>query len=194
MKTKFLLIAMLFGIVTISQAQEAQIASAKKSIASLNAKEKVINTEKHNLNREIKDLKKSEVNSRSKAQFKADFGVVSNITWVRESNVDVANFKRDNQLTKAYYDSNSQLIGTTVTKKDSELPLMAQKTLKDSYDDYTVTQILYFDDNDSNNANIILLGNEFEDKDCYIIFLTKGNDTRILQITENGEIAAEKSL
>jgi hypothetical protein len=132
--------------------------------------------------------KKKEVSYQTREAFYQDFGNVPVSEWKRTSNYDEVTFTSDGQPMTAYYDYNSELIGTTQDKTFQDLPAKAQKFIHKKYDGYTTDAVVYFDDNEINTTDMMLYGTAFNDEDNYFVELTKDNKTIVLQVTMNGEV------
>jgi len=135
----------------------------------------------------LRKLKGSEVDPVSKQSFATDFpGVIAQ--WERLDNFDEASFVKDGQAMSAFYDWEGKLVGTTQNKTFADLPASAQKSVSNEYKDYAIGDVLFYDDNEANETDMILYGNQFADKDSYFVELTKGNKKIVLQVTTDGEV------
>lgn len=130
----------------------------------------------------------SDANYQSKETFYTDFGNHPEATWKTTSHYDEATFNNEGIRTIAYYDFNAQLVGTTCMKTFADLPQNAQKTISKNYKDYAVKDIVFFDDNELNDTNMMLFGNEFDDEDNYFVELQKENKTLIVQVNMEGMV------
>ncbi|MEO6686470.1 MAG: hypothetical protein ABIN24_10905, partial [Dyadobacter sp.] len=139
-------------------------------------------------------LEENDVRTASKTRFLADFGNVDNVKWVKGAQFDEATFTLNNQLTTAYYDYNSMLVGTTVTKKFTDLPANAQKDIKKRYKGYAMGAVIMYDDNEANDTNMFMYGNQFEDADHYFVTMSKGKSEIILQVSLDGEVLYFKEM
>ena len=97
---------------------------------------KELKAEKKASHKEARKLEGSEASTRSKDNFLSDFGDLANVKWARGSQFDEATFVKNGNATTAYYDYDSQLVGTTINKKFTDLPAKAQKEIKNRYKDY----------------------------------------------------------
>jgi len=161
-------------------AQEATKDALKTEIKE---SKKVIKTER----KELRLLEGNEVNELTKSNFITDFGEVPNIKWARGDFMDEAEFVKSGKEMKAYYDADSKLIGTVSIKNFTDLPLKAQNTIKAKYKDYAIQKVIYFDDNEGNDTDIIFYNTRFEDYDCYYVELSKAEQKFILQVDTDGE-------
>jgi hypothetical protein len=86
------------------------------------------------------------------------------------------------------------LVGTTSPKTFTDIPVTAQKYINAKYRGYSKTNVLFFDDNELNDTNMILYGDQFDDADNYFVELRKNNKEIILQVSMNGEVSFFKQL
>src|SRR5258708_5570410 len=142
----------------------------------------------------LKKLKGDDVSLQSKTQFNIDFGNVPDVTWSREDYYDVATFTKNGEKVKAYYDYDSQLLGTVVDKKFTDLPPKAQQYIKEKYKDYTIGDVILFTDNQANQTDMLLYGLEFVDENNYFVELIKDNKHIILKVNDAGDVSFFKEL
>ncbi|MFY0254170.1 hypothetical protein ACDQ55_09475 [Chitinophaga sp. 30R24] len=138
----------------------------------------------------LKALEGRDVNVQSKRQFGIDFGNVP-ATWTHQEYFDVASFVNDRGLrTDAYYDYNGQLVGTTTMARFSDLPEPAQKDIIKHYTNYLDAPVVFYDDNEANDTDMILYGTQFDDADNYFIELKdkKGNPV-VLRVNMEGNVS-----
>lgn len=125
----------------------------------------------------------------SKEQVYNDFGKVNIIESEKSKLFDEVTFIKDNHTLTAFYDTQSQLVGTTERKKFDELPAKAQQRIKNEYKGYSVGDIMLFDDNEQNETDMVLYNQLFEDANNYFIELTKGNKKIVVESNTDGEIS-----
>lgn len=89
---------------------------------------------------------------------------------------------------EAFYDDNATLVGTTSIKTFTDLPAKSQQQIKTKYKDYSIGQVIFFDDNEWNDTDMILYGSQFNDADNYFVVLTKGNDKIIVRVDVPGYV------
>lgn len=142
----------------------------------------------------IEKLNKSKVSFLSREQFLEDFNNVSNVVWKRPADFDEATFDKNGHKETAYYDFNSKLVGITTIKKFDDLPSYSQNEIKKEYKDYIIGPVIFFDDNEQNDMDMILYGSSFEDADNYFAELIKGNDRIVIKITPEGNLSFFKKL
>ena len=125
--------------------------------------------------------------------FMIDFPNATNVTWQR-SNFEEASFTWKGKETKAFYDLDDVLIGTTTPANYSDISANAQKEIEKYYKGYTPTSVILFDDNEFNDTNMILYGNSFEDEDNYFVEMTNDNKTVVLQVNMEGLVSFFKDI
>ena len=137
----------------------------------------------------LKKLEGSTVNTLAKNNFSSDFKDAKDVEWKRIETYDKATFTtKDGQKMSAYYDVNGNLVGTTQFKTFADLPESGQKEIKKNYKDYAIGQVVFYDDNENNDTDMILYGVQFEDQDNYFVELTKAKDKIVLQVNPTGEV------
>lgn len=184
MKTLTILSTVTFLFFTIFNlsAQESKKEILKSEIKN----EKV---EIKTVRKELQKLEGSEVSDLSVAAFAADFGKIPNVRWNRGVYMDEATYTLDGKEMKAYYDSDSKLVGTIALKTYSDLPLKAQNEIKKKYKEYTVSKVLYFDDNGGNDSDMFIFDTRFDDIECFFVELTRAGESLILQVGTEGEVS-----
>lgn len=153
--------------------------------------------EKNETKTERKEIRKEErnlVSNLSEENLLADFKGISNISWTRENSADVASFMKDGMQYKAFYDENSKLLGTTTSKTLADLPKNGQKELQKRYKDYKIDKVVFFENNDTNDNDMVLYGTQFESMDNYFAELVKGDKKIVVQINPKGEVFFFKAL
>jgi hypothetical protein len=170
----------------VSQIQ-AQVKHEKEQIKET---KKELKTER----KALRKLEGTKVSELAKTHFYADFGKVSDAVWKRVDTYDEVMFTKDGKKMKAFYDYNANLVGTTSHKKFTDLPANAQREIKKKYKDYTIGSVVFFDDNEANDTDMIMYGMQFDDADNYFVELTKANKTTILQVNRAGDISFFKDI
>jgi hypothetical protein len=186
-----MMIAATVNAQTSVQNEESMV---KHDLKRLDRKEKVIKSEKKVDKKELRKLEGSEVSYQSKEAFYKDFGNIPVTKWVRGMYYDEATFMKDGQEMTAFYDYDSELVGTTTHKQFSDLPLSAQKYINKKYSDYSKGDVILFDDNEYNETDMFLYGSQFEDEDNYFVPLKKNNQEIILQVNMSGNVSLFKKL
>ncbi len=143
----------------------------------------------------LKKLEGKEVSIVSKNSFATEFGSIPNVKWARSANFDEATFIKDGKEMRAFFDEEGNLVGTTSHVKFADIPAKAQKEIKAKYGDYSINPIIvFFDDNEKVDTDMILYGTQFEDADNYFVELSKGTRKIILQVTPEGLVTFFKEL
>lgn len=175
-------------------AAQSGAAFVKNDKKLLNAEEKNIRKEKQADRQELRAIQSNVLNEETRQHFYQDFGDVSGVIWSREGNFDKVTFLQNKKTLSAYYNANSELVGTTSAKTFADLPERAQKLINKKYPGYETVAVTFFDDNETNNADMMMYGQRFPDDDSYFIELLKGNKKLILQANKAGDIGLFKTL
>ena len=160
-------------------------------------KQKVTETKKERKTERValRKLEGKEVSEQAKSAFNVDFKGATKVLSKRVDTFDEFSFtSKDGKQMKAFYDYDSQLVGTTQIIAFSDLPLSGQQEIKKQYKDYTIGPVIFFDDNEANETDMILYSTQFDDADNYFVELSKGKDKLIVQINSEGELFFFKQL
>ena len=142
----------------------------------------------------LKKLEGTKVSEIAQKNFKIDYGNIQNVQWKRNGTFDEAAFRKDGKLMTAFYDIQGKLVGSTQAATFSELPARAQQDIKTKYKDYTVGPIVFFDDNEANDTDMILYGVQFDDQDTWLLELTKASRKIVVQVDKQGSVSFFKEL
>jgi len=159
---------------------------AKGNDAITKADKKEMRKEKKEARAILRKQEDNEVSYQSKQAFYRDFGDRQDVAWTKSKYFEEATFENNGAPTTAYYNFDGNLVGTTNMKTFADLPADGQKQINKEYKDYTVKAVVFYDDNENNDANMVLYGNQFDGEDNYFVELQKGNKTIIVQCTMNG--------
>lgn len=162
----------------------------KKHDRSISAARK----EKKEERKETRRIEDKEASYQSMEQFYIDFGNVPITGSSRTGIYDKIFFKLNGVPTTAYYDSEANLIGTSNNRKFSDIPLSAQKHILSKYKDYKVENVLFFDDNNLNDTDMMLYKLSFDDEDNYFVELKKDNKEIVLKVDMQGITSVFKEL
>lgn len=179
---KKLSIAVAFILCALSSNCIAQTVTAKNQ------------SSKKEIKKQERAIRKSEVGTHVSQQFTADFPNATNITSSRKGTLSLFVFSQNGQQSKAYYDMDDVLIGMTLSKQISDLPIDAVKNIGKYFSGYNISKVIFFDDNEANETDMFLYGRQFEDADSYFVELSRGGKIIILQVTLNGEVFFFQSL
>lgn len=130
---------------------------------------------------------KGEVNYQSKQAFAFDFPDVTVTSTGRMGGFDKFTFTKDGQTISAFYDWDSELLGITQNKTFADLPVRAQKIIGEKYAEYQPTDVLFYDDNEQNDLDMILYGLP-ANKDGYFVELQKDTKKIVVQVDMDGEV------
>ncbi|OMP80632.1 hypothetical protein [[Flexibacter] sp. ATCC 35208] len=134
------------------------------------------------------------VSNLSKTQFSQDFSHVQHAVWSHPGNFDEVIFQRQGHTMTAYYDAGSELVGTTSSKKFTDLPLKAQSKIRKEYQDYNVVSVIRYDDNENNGTDMQLFGVTADAPDSYFVELSKGAKKEVLQVSDEGNVSFFQAL
>ena len=176
-------------IIAASVSAQTNLEVLNNDVASLNKNETTTKKEKKEERKEERKLKGQEVTYQSREAFFKDFGDVPVSKMERTLNFDKFTFTKDGQEMTACYDIESNLVGTVSDKAFTDLPANAQKYIQEKYKGYTVGPVIFFDDNELNDTDMILYGTQFDDADNYFVELKKENKNIIVQVKMNGTVA-----
>ena len=141
-----------------------------------------------------RDENRAKVSYFTRNNFAKDFPDAKNVRYVKTKNFDEVLFTsgRDNLI--AYYDNETNLVGTTQKLAFSDLPGNAQKEIHKKYSEYGVAEVMKFDDNETNDTDMILFGTAFDDADNYFVELKNDRKDIILKINTYGLVSFFKEL
>jgi len=155
---------------------------------------KVARKEAKSERKALRKLERNEVNEVSKSSFFADFGNVPDVKWTKAEYLDEARFTKDGKDLTAFYDFDGKLVGTTQVKTFADLPPKGQKEIQTKYKDYSIGPVIFYDDNEYNESDMLLYGLQFEDEDNYFVELTKGNSKIVVRVDPRGIVYFFKQL
>jgi len=188
MKKQIILCAVTFFIAAASSAQTNEML-VKNDIQKDRFNESEIKNSIHHDKKELRKIESKNVSYLSKAQFKLDFGNIPVDAWERVNNFDEATFIKDGEVTSAFYDDRSQLVGTTTEKTFSDLPHKAQEWINKKYKGYSIADVFFFDDNEFNESDMLVYNTPFNGKDSYFVEVKKDNKAVILRVDKDGEVS-----
>jgi len=191
---KKLLVLSVAVIVVATVNAQTEIASIKKEEADLKGQEAVIKKEEREVRKQLRKLEGKEVAYQSRQAFIEDFGNIPVTRWERIANYDKATFTKDGEVMAAYYDYDSKLVGTTSHKTFADVPAAARKYINAKYPGYRKTDVIFFDDNELNETDMVLYGQQFDDADNYFVSLKKDNKEIILEVNMRGSVSFFKQL
>ena len=142
----------------------------------------------------LKKLEGTNVSKMAKESFQSDYGNIQNVQWKRNGTFDEAEFTRDGKKITAFYDIEGKMVGTTQQANWSDLPAKVQAEIKTTYKDYTVGPVIFFDDNEANETDMVMYGIQFDDADTYLVELVKGTKKIVVQVDKQGMVNFFKQL
>ena len=95
----------------------------------------------------------------------------------------------------AFYDIGGKLVGTTKQANLGPIyPAKVQEEMKTTYKDYKAGPVIYFDDNEPNETDMVMYGIQFDDTDTYLVELIKGTKKIVVQVDKQGMIIFKAAL
>ena len=174
------------------------LAAATISFAQNNSDAKQVKMERTELRKEVRKEHRlensNEVSDLTKSQFAIDFSNAKNVRFVKTKEFDEVVFLSGKKKLTAYYDYDNELVGTTQEKTFADLPANAQKEILKKYADYNVDQVIKFDDNESNETDMIMYGTTFDDADNYFVELKNSSKAIILEVDLSGGVSLFKDI
>lgn len=161
------------------------------SKAELKKEHRMVKKEERREKRKIED---AEVSSRSKDSFSSDFAGITGVNWTKGDPYDEARFIKNGENTTAYYDFDGNLVGTTTIKKFSDLPAAGQKEIKKRYKDQVVETVIFLDDNENNDNDILLRGTPYEGPDHYFVSMRGAGKETVVMVSPDGNVSFFKEI
>ena len=129
-------------------------------------------------------------------QFASDFPDVTDVHFDQMKDYTAVTYTQNGRVNTAYYDDNSELMGTIRNRSMQDLPAEAQTEIASKYADYTVVRVVRFNansDNESyidNNSELPFYGDSPENSSNYFVEL-KNNDNKaiVLMVGLSGEVS-----
>ncbi len=127
------------------------------------------------------------VDFRTREAFHTNFKNGLAAHWKNFGMYDEVVFLENSQFKTAFYNQNSELIGTSVNKKFCDLPLKGQEIISKKYNVWNIRQVIWYDDNE-NNVSDPLSNLYFANHDNYFIYLSKGDKNIVLKCSLEGDM------
>jgi len=178
--------ALIFTSMTLQTKAQANEDMVKSEIKKPRVEER---SAKKAERKELRKLEGAEVNDLAKSHFTSDFQNTSNVTWRRSVQFDEATFTKDGREMTAFYDYDANLVGTTQNKSFSDLSAIAQKKIKKEYKGYKIGKVIFFDDNEANETDMILHDIQFDDEDLYFVTLEKAGKKIIVMVNKANDVS-----
>lgn len=122
--------------------------------------------------------------------YRADFPNATNVHFARVKNLTEVSFTQDKDKMTAYYDTREQLVGTIHKESFADLPENAQKEIRNKYRGYSTANVVKYNDNQSDDTELILYGVSFDDADNYFVELKNDSKTIVLKVDLTGWVEA----
>ncbi len=182
MKKLFLVAGSLLVTTTLTFAHSNnELSDARKGKSEENVNRKEIVKEKR-----IGNL--DDVGVLTKSQFANDFPDATNVHFESTKDFDKISFVQGAKEFTAYYDYQSQLVGTTEKKSFADLPSNAQYEILRKYAGYAIADVVEFNDNQSDNSEMILYGNSYHDGDNYFVELKSNSKAILVKVDLSGRV------
>src|ERR1700759_613371 len=147
-----------------------------------------------NKKRDLTEPELKNFSTQTRANFYSDFGYIPISSWEITDQFDKISCMKNDVLYTAYYDSNSELVGTISSASVADLPAHALQDINKKYKGYTVGNVIFFDDNESNETDMMYYGQQFDDEDKYFVELQKDNEKIVVQVNTVGEVSFFRTL
>lgn len=145
--------------------------------------------EKREDRKALRKLEGEEVSYQSKQAFETDFGNIKPTSTERLDNFDEFSFTKNGKNINAFYDIDSKLVGTIQDKTFADLPSKARENIRKHYKDYTPGDVVFYDDNEDDETDMILYGLQFQHVDSYFVEMKKGSKKIVLQVMMDGNVS-----
>ncbi len=141
-----------------------------------------------------RSLKLYEPTIQTRSTFAEDFDNTPVTEWKQIDNLDEACFTQNGKRYSAFYDAENNLVATTSDASFEDLPMRARDYIETKYTGFVVDQVIYYDDNEFNESDMVLFSQPFQDEDSYFIQLSNGNERVVLHVYLNGDVSMFKAM
>jgi hypothetical protein len=145
-------------------------------------------------NMALTDKELKNYNYQTRAAFYSDFGNIPITGWEVSSRYDKISFMKNGVEYTAYYDLSSELVGTISNASVADLPGRAVEYINKKYGGYTIGDVVFFDDNELNETDMILYGRQFNDEDKYFVELSNDKEKLVMEVDDEGGVSFFKKL
>lgn len=175
-----------FGFHSVSSAQtETSMTTSVKNHRDISDK---FREEKREVREEKRSVRAVEdIPYKTKDLFATNFAKAQDVSWSSPEDFDEADFTLKNSKMMAFYDLNSELIGTGKYISFNDLPKKAIAEIQKRYKNYLPEKVMFFDDNEANTANINMFGRDITE-DSYFALMKEGSKKIVLQVLKNGNV------
>ncbi len=143
---------------------------------------------------DMSELELKNFSNQTRANFYSDFGYIPISNWEVTDQFDKISFMKNNVMYTAYYDSNSELVGTISNVSVADLPAHALEEINKKYKGYTVGNVVFYDDNESNETDMMYYGQQFDDEDKYFVELQNDKEKIVVQVNTVGVVSFFRTL
>ena len=151
-------------------------------------------TFKENSKSDLTEMELEKFSNQTRANFYSDFGYIPISNWESTDQFDKISFMKNDVLYTAYYDLNSELVGTISAASVADLPAHALQDINKKYSGYTVGNVVFYDDNESNQTDMMYYGQQFDDEDKYFVELQNDKNKIVVQVNTIGEVSFFRTL
>jgi len=144
--------------------------------------------------RGLTELELRNFNYQTRANFYVDFGYIPITGWEYSDEFDKISFLKDSVLCTAYYDLDSKLVGTISNVSIADLPARTLEKIDKNYKGYTIGDVVFFDDNELNESNMLYYDRRFDDEDKYFVELKNDKEQIVVQVNDVGDVSFYKAL
>jgi hypothetical protein len=147
-----------------------------------------------NKKRDLSELELKNFSNQTRANFYSDFGYIPITNWEITDQFDKISFMKNNALCTAYYDTDGELVGTISSVTEADLPAHALQDINKKYNGYTVGNIVFYDDNESNQTDMMYYGQQFDTEDKYFVELQNDKEKIVVQVNTVGDVSFFRTL
>jgi hypothetical protein len=162
--------------------------------ASKNENKKEVKSENKGGRIALRKLKGTTVNPASKRNFVKGFGYQPETIWKRGVFFDEATFKEGGHEITAYFDEKGILVGTTSLVNFEDIPMLDKKMIYKTYKNARIGKVIFFDDNQLNDTDMVMYGIQFDDADNFFVEMTQGTKKFVLDCNKKGNVVIFKNL
>lgn len=168
---------------------------AQDNIDNANDAKSTITKTMTEIQKEGAETNRNAVSAFTVSQFADDFPDVTNIHFARVNDHDVITYTQNGRDNTAYYDDNSELMGTIHNRSMQDLPAAAQKEIADRYPDYIVVRVVRYNANSDNesyintNPDLPYFDDSSENSSNYFVELNNDNKAIVLMVGLSGEVS-----
>ena len=191
---KILILPALMIVMAGTVSAQSAVAVVKHDKKFLSQEEKDIRKEKQTDRQELRNLRSEEVSNATRQQFYQDYGIRTQAMWKKDGNFDVATFALNGATISAYYNPNSELVGTTTNKTWADLPARTKQQIAKKYPGYSEVAVTLFNDNEANKSDMILYGERITDPNNYFIEMVKNGKKIVLKSDKAGDVSLFRNL